>query len=192
MSFPTARYARRVHVLLIAFWEIGAVGQNAPLHVDQMASKHDLAESWFREHWAAKPATQMICLKLQAVRTFRAPSTASGRHGASGASAPKTAMVVPLSDTGLKTCPHNMGAASVKVLLTRSGCRPRVAASCVATQWILCISFSAYHINVSESVQEMVCNAHGCAVDCKFDDWTEWSECSKSCSTGNRTAAKQS
>ena len=35
--------------------------------------------------------------------------------------------------------------------------------------------------------QEMVCNAHGCPVDCKFGDWSEWSDCSKSCDSGNRS-----
>ncbi|CAE7923300.1 HMCN1 [Symbiodinium necroappetens] len=38
--------------------------------------------------------------------------------------------------------------------------------------------------------EEMVCNAHGCPVDCKFEQWTDWSDCSKSCSTGNRTASR--
>jgi len=38
--------------------------------------------------------------------------------------------------------------------------------------------------------EEMMCNAHGCPVDCKFDEWSEWSDCSKSCNSGNRTAAR--
>ncbi|CAJ1370240.1 unnamed protein product [Effrenium voratum] len=40
------------------------------------------------------------------------------------------------------------------------------------------------------AAEEMVCNPHGCPVDCKFEDWAEWGGCSKSCGSGNRTAGR--
>ena len=121
-SHPSGpRSAHWIHVLSIAFWETGAVGQSAPLHVGQPGNRREVVVWWFMDRWAEKYAARMTCWTPLAVRMFPAPSTASGHYGLTGALARKSAMVAQLFGTDPKTYLRNMEAVSVRVLLTRSG-----------------------------------------------------------------------
>eukprot|EP00931_Biecheleriopsis_adriatica_P047950 TRINITY_DN27682_c0_g2_i1.p1 TRINITY_DN27682_c0_g2~~TRINITY_DN27682_c0_g2_i1.p1 ORF type:complete len:1370 (-),score=205.40 TRINITY_DN27682_c0_g2_i1:43-4152(-) len=38
--------------------------------------------------------------------------------------------------------------------------------------------------------EENVCNAEGCPVDCSYEDWTDWTDCTRSCAGGSRMATR--